>query len=751
MSLTAANAQVYKGTAAVTYGSGPGVSEGKLQGTATVTYGGAPTSNTALVTGSSNYMKLPTSDPTNFDPSTSNVFVEAWVYWNGTNTWNSPNGGTIYERDNASVQDFGMYTNSSGQLTAYMYTQNGNILRPIYNTGLSIQTWYHVALGYNIANQTAYVWVNGNIGTTSTASNPARYTGSSIFTSIGASPLNGTSSYFWNGYIKDLRVIKGGNIPTTSFTPVDAIFRLNAPPYVTGGSTVLSLAEQYFTPSWLNLPGTSGSYMALGTTHPSNFDTSSTNFFVECWVYLKSIPAASTDYYIIQRGTSVFGAEDIGLRILATGYAEFYSYGTGGTIAIPNSGAALSAGTWYHLAGSIVSSTKTVYIFLNGVLKNSASMSGAPRTTVGSNFFIGTPTVVNDWVATNAYIQDLRVTRGGTVPTSTFTPAAAPFGLASPSYVAGGTTVLSLASQYYTTSTRVTSGGSIQMYSRPILPAVLVNPGNQSFTTSAGTFTVTQTALQPVNGITWTLAPTGSGVTIANSTDYSLRLAVGSSIPSVLFTITATNKSNLTSVIQIVVNNTITFHLAPTSTSSYSGNPPLFGPTYVTFTSASSQYMDWGTRTFNLGTIGFSAKMKISWTGYNNWSRVFDFNSGSSGNQDMFLTLPGTQNSPLRFMYKEGGAEQITDYNGVISLNTDYNITVVYNPSIGSTGRVQIWINGAVVVTNTGMALKGTDKSYTYTYVGKSSYSGDAYLGANIYFLDIYNRPLSDAEAAAIY
>ena len=141
MSLTAANAQVYKGTAAVTYGSGPGVSEGKLQGTATVTYGGAPTGNTALVTGASSYLQLPASDPTNFDPSTSNVFVEAWVYWNGTNTWNSPNGGTIYERDNASVQDFGMYTNSSGQLTAYMYTQNGNILRPIYNTGLSIQTW----------------------------------------------------------------------------------------------------------------------------------------------------------------------------------------------------------------------------------------------------------------------------------------------------------------------------------------------------------------------------------------------------------------------------------------------------------------------------------------------------------------------------------------------------------------------------------------------------------------------------------
>ena len=65
-------------------------------------------------------------------------------------------------------------------------------------------------------------------------------------------------------------------------------------------------------------------------------------------------------------------------------------------------------------------------------------------------------------------------------------------------------------------------------------------------------------------------------------------------------------------------------------------------------------------------------------------------------------------------------------------------------------GRVQIWVNGSVVVTNTGMTYKGTDKSYTYTYVGKSSYA-DAYLGAQIYFLNVYNRALSDAEAAATY
>ena len=49
--------------------------------------------------------------------------------------------------------------------------------------------------------------------------------------------------------------------------------------------------------------------------------------------------------------------------------------------------------------------------------------------------------------------------------------------------------------------------------------------------------------------------------------------------------------------------------------------------------------------------------------------------------------------------------------------------------TIGSTGRVQIWINGSVVVTNTAMTYKGTNKSYTNTYVGA----------------------LTDAEAAATY
>ena len=256
----------------------------------------------------------------------------------------------------------------------------------------------------------------------------------------------------------------------------------------------------------LNLPGSAGSYMALGTSHPSNFDTSSTNFFVETWVYLNALPAATKVYYIVLRGTGVWAAEDIGLRILASGVAEFYSYGAGNTIAIPNSGTALSINTQYHIAGSIDYLTKTVYIFVNGVLRNSASMGGAPRTTAGSNFFIGTPTIQNDWVAANCYIQDIRVVRGGNVPKVTFIPEPSVFNyfnLLAPSYVPGGTCVLSLATQYFlNTLTNITPSGMAGGYGANVTggdQTQIIGGNKVHFFTTVGTGTVTVTGYGFVN------------------------------------------------------------------------------------------------------------------------------------------------------------------------------------------------------------------------------------------------------------
>lgn len=174
---------------------------------------------------------------------------------------------------------------------------------------------------------------------------------------------------------------------------------------------------------------------------------------------------------------------------------------------------------------------------------------------------------------------------------------------------------------------------------------------------------------------------------------------------------------------------------------------PTFGASFITFP-GSSQFLDFGSQSFPLGTSGFSAKVKMEWTAYQNWARVFDFNSGDGGNNDTFLTLPGTGSSPLRFMYKVG-SEQVTDYNSNMALNTVYNISIVYNPTVGTNGTTYLWVNGSNVVTNSSLA-KGTDRTNSRTFIGRSSYGGDAFLAAKIYFLAIYTRPLTNAEAAQI-
>lgn len=209
-----------------------------------------------------------------------------------------------------------------------------------------------------------------------------------------------------------------------------------------------------------------------------------------------------------------------------------------------------------------------------------------------------------------------------------------------------------------------------------------------------------------------------------------------------------------------------TFYLAPPATS-YPANPfillspsltfpsytttsaPTFGANFITFP-GTNQFLDFGSQALTIGTTGFSAKLKIAWTAFNTWARVFDWNTGANGATDMFLTFPGTTPNPLRFQYKEGGAEQQTNYASNFVANTVYNISVVYNPSVGSVGATTLWVNGSMVTSNTSMTFKATNKTETFTYIGRSSYSGDSYLAANIYFLAFYQRPLTDAEAAQL-
>ena len=975
MSLTATNAQVYKGTAAVTYGGGPGDPTTVLLMHCDGTNGGTS------FTDSSSYNQTITNAGSVVTSTAAQKFGTASFYTNGTagnyylsvtssvlmfgtgdftiEFWMNPSDPASTTRNqrlmgnlplgsyNSGAWAIGFNTGDSGKL----HIDINNVINSWTATTAQVAgTWYHIALVRS--GSTWYFFQNGVLQSTTTSTASFDNGGAARSVYIGWSGYSTTiTNEYYNGYLDEIRFTYGKALYTANFT-------VSTIPFVASPSTALSL------------PGTTGAYMALGTTHPSNFDTSVTNFFVECWVYPRSIPTSSTVQYIVLRGTGVYGAEDIGLRILSTGYAEFYSFGAGTTIAIPNSGVALSVNKWYHLSGSIVSSTKTVYIFLDGVLKNSATMAGAPRTTAGSNFFIGTPTVQTDWVATNAYIQDVRVTRGGTIPTTNFTPAAAPFGLASPSYVSGGTTVLSLATQYYQTAvntstslvalnnttvtslgqdfpgavgrmvadypkiinnmktfgmtaqgptdawtarnnapilyTRLSSSvdwvatmdvqvpniqynvagftayadtdgsvipmhacwlywpGNIVMFeatgygttvgtgsgtnssislsnstygsswvtvrlvksgtaytayyhedntqtfsqmpgtytwtsqpaniriglllksgasavytsyyrnlsvlytgtsapvyapigftSRPILAPVLVSPGNQTFQSVSGTFSVSQTALQPLNGITWSASPLGL-ISLVSSTDYSINFSVASTpLFSNTFTVIATNKAGLSSVVQFSVSVTpvqpiltnmalwidpSTYPGTGTTITDSSGNGRTFTfagtplPTYVASpvksisfvrNSAFSTYNRLEINTIFLGDdMTIQAWIKTTDVGQDTWHyllmTIMATEVGGPGNDWGF----GVNNSgKLAF----GAGTSDTTIASTSSVNTGTWINVAAT-RVKSSGLITLYVNGSSSGSGTGNAGNSLT-SATKVWIGSGQDGGYSFGG----------------------
>lgn len=192
-------------------------------------------------------------------------------------------------------------------------------------------------------------------------------------------------------------------------------------------------------------PGISGSYMLFNSS-PSIFDLSTSNLFVECWIYLNSL---STQFQcIIANGPTGSGTskECWILRINPSNAVDFII-----NAALPKTATStttLSTLTWYHIAASYNSGTSTGYVFINGGTPNSIA-SVTPTSSSGSVITIGAYPSPLSAIYMNGYIRDIRIIKGGTVPTAGFTYETSPWPYKSiPSYVSGGTNVFGLAAQY---------------------------------------------------------------------------------------------------------------------------------------------------------------------------------------------------------------------------------------------------------------------------------------------------------------
>lgn len=163
--------------------------------------------------------------------------------------------------------------------------------------------------------------------------------------------------------------------------------------------------------------------------------------------------------------------------------------------------------------------------------------------------------------------------------------------------------------------------------------------------------------------------------------------------------------------------------------------------------SVACQHLNFGAKTFNVGTKGFSATCRFRFTGGTalNWERIFDFGNGSANDNILCGRMMNTNN--MRFQIFNGASFITCDVTYTFNQNTTYNIVVVYDPNVTSTGSMYFYVNGTLQQTTSAPAFKAADRTVTYSYVGKSLWSDlDYALNGDIYSLKVYNRVLSAAE-----
>jgi hypothetical protein len=382
-----------------------------LRGSAAYLNGYAPTSNSAVYfpsTGSP-YMNLGVNSPAIFDLATSNLFVEAWVYFNSPLVAfqciaaNGPTGSGV------SQECWFLRLNSSGK--PEFGINSPSVIIATSSTTVTFGTWYHISASYVSTTTTAYIFVNGGTPVSIGSVVPKSSSGSVV--TLGAYPSSASALYM-SGYIQDLRIAQGTVVPVASFTPGQPPFsQYTLPTYLTGapaGAIKYTLQYQFSSFYTTGLSGQQAVYLnnstvtGFGYAKPTsnivyNTSTLSTapGMTISVWVNIKATTPGRTndqDYFVVL-GTTIF--------LLIRGARTFALIVPGGEALTPASPSA-TAGTWYHVVA--VASNPKWYLYINGSL-NTTSANPYSDTTF-NQIALGYNTY-NNGQTSDVLVQDLRI------------------------------------------------------------------------------------------------------------------------------------------------------------------------------------------------------------------------------------------------------------------------------------------------------------------------------------------------------
>ncbi len=367
--------------------------------------------------GTGDYLSISSTAALNF--GTGDFTVEMWIYMSTDNT----NRALIETRAvDLSANGFVFAIEATGGRFLMVFS-NSKLFTT--SNSISLNVWTHVAL--TRTGTTMRCFINGVQGASVT--NSQNYTNTAF--TIGAGIY--ASSEF-NGYISNLRLLKGTALYTSNFTPptspLTAVANTalllnftNAGVFDATGKNVvetvadakISTAQSKFGGSSIAFDGT-GDYLVTPSS-PVNI-LGSGDFTIEFWAYPSNTSAA----YRALVASENYAATTGGWSVYQNGASIEVWLST--STQLINATSALTATTWQHVALSRTSGT--VRLFVNGTSIASASNTAewtGQRIFIGDNNYAGTDYFYN------GYIDDLRITKGFARYTANFTPPTETFSL----------------------------------------------------------------------------------------------------------------------------------------------------------------------------------------------------------------------------------------------------------------------------------------------------------------------------------
>ena len=378
--------------------------------------------------GSTDYLTSPASAA---NQMTADFTIECWIYPNSITTQQGIIG--INATSSSSAAGFALYIVNPGKLTFFIA---GNAsASTTTNSVINLSTWQHIAFVHSGSTNTIYV--NGVSVFTNSAA--ATWPSTPVIT-IGRI-FGDSASYTFNGYISNLRIIKGTarytsdfTVPTSPlniaantsllacasnrFNDISGVSISTTATFTTAGTPSLSRFTPFANQGY-NKGVIGGSTYFNGTTDystaPSNtilaFGTG--DFTAESWIYPTTI--ATNQVIFDHRPNGSHGA--YAAMLFESGFIRWY---VSSAVQIQST-SALILNSWTHVAVCRISGTTRMYI--NGVLSGSPWTDSTIYLIGAAGMSIGAST----WSASRAYftgyISDLRIVKGTALYTANFNTA----------------------------------------------------------------------------------------------------------------------------------------------------------------------------------------------------------------------------------------------------------------------------------------------------------------------------------------